>query len=275
MTLTVSRVRRVRPVGGPGAWAERLGAKHPYSVQRSEELTRVTFGLHSACTTPVLLRAWQGDVRDGAFCTEVTVRCRQCAVCLRMRRRQWVARALGEFACHPGKRTWFVTLTCNPDTRYRHQALARERYGFGFGSLTPERQLGLSLLELGRTVTLYLKRLRKALPRSARIRYLMAFEQHPSSGEWHVHMLVHEVNGSIGERVFREEWGNAPWHLGFAEATLVKNASSAAFYVASYLESHPGTRMRASLHYGHGGLRKQPEGANAALAHSCSQEQRE
>lgn len=252
----VSRVRAVRPDGGPAAWAVRLSERHPFVREETERGRTVTFRLSSGCTQPVMLRAYQGEA-ESWLATEVLVRCRKCAACLQARRREWVARALREFAALGDRRTWFVTLTVSPDWRYRHSAMAAARHGPPFHDYPLEKKRLLALMELSKTVTVWLKRFRITSERLAvaegrerpRIRYLMAFEEHPTSGEWHVHLLVHEVSGQVRERTFRETW----WPVGFAQAKLVKKAAGAALYVSWYLEGHPGTRMRASLRYGAGG----------------------
>lgn len=268
MTQPVSRVRVVRPEGGAAAWAQRLGAKHPFEVANTENQRVVTFNLARSCQDPLVMRAVQGSVRAGdQMVTDVKVRCRRCAACLQARRREWVARTMGEFAIMGPRRTWFVTLTVQPAWRHRHQAAARAWYGPGWDSLPREKQRALELRALSATVTGWLKRFRISSEREARaeareapkIRYVMAFEEHPTSGEWHCHVLVHEVSGQVRERTFRASW----WPVGFAQAKLVKSATRAAFYVSWYLEGHPGTRMRASIRYGHGGSREASGSGNS------------
>jgi hypothetical protein len=101
----------------------------------------------------------------------------------------------------------------------------------------------------------------------APFRYLAALEEH-ENGEYHMHVLAHEVAGEIGERTWRNAWKPT----GFAQAKLVhldpRQLRRTAIYVAKYMNKENGfPRQRASTDYGQGGLRKtQPEGANRPVA---------
>lgn len=269
MTPLVSRVRAVRTAEGPAPRASRYIAAGRADLWRGEDETHVVASYAGQCRAPITMRETQGEVQE-RFTTDLVVRCRKCAWCLRQRRREWTARALREMAILGERRTWFVTLTVQPAWRYKHVAMARAFHSEHWDYMSEEARSDAALDMFGRTVTLWFKRMRKractvarlAKPRKPvpRLRFVCAFEQH-EDGEWHVHALVHEVQGQVGERELRTTW----WPVGFAEATLVKSRARAAFYVAKYLAYEGPKRLRASLGYGHGGLpSRQAKAANAA-----------
>ena len=164
------------------------------------------------------------------------VRCRRCEPCLRVRRREWILRAVREIQL--ADRTWLVTLTMRPEEHYRLLARA---VSAGADVSTPELKYSAELREAGKEVTRYLKRLRKAS--GSRFRYLLVPEQH-RSGLPHYHMLLHETAGSVKYATITAEW-----YLGFTHAKLVQD-HSVSRYVAKYLMKCSDARVRASLSYG-------------------------
>lgn len=165
------------------------------------------------------------------------VRCRQCERCIRLRRHEWIRRALREVQV--ADRTWLVTLTMRPEEHYRLLVQAQKNKR---DISTETARLQAELAEAGREATLYLKRLRKES--GSRLRYLLIAEQH-KSGLPHYHMLIHERSGCVKHATLQGQW-----HLGFSHAKLLEDVNGAR-YVAKYLMKCKGLRVRASLHYGH------------------------
>lgn len=258
----VSRVRFIRTTDGPARRAERLLAAGRASLTRSEDATHVVADYRGRCVDPWCLREVTGAVQERFVC-DVIVRCRRCRPCLRQRKREWIARALVE--CERAERTWFVTLTIRPEWRYRLSAMAQAADGDGWHRRTDAARHRLRLMQLLALHTVWMKRLRMRGVRRAgaegrpapKVRYLCVAEQHPSSGEWHLHVLVHERGGQLRESDIRHTWGG----YGFARAKLVRQGIRAAVYVASYLEADASNRQRASLRYGKAsGMEVRPAG---------------
>lgn len=161
-------------------------------------------------------------------------RCRKCKACLKARQWFWTQRIRNEVGAWP--RTWFGTLTVNPDARarlcYAASVLPASR-----GNDDDYRKLCKAL---GREITLFIKRLRKN--NKARFRYFLVFEKH-KDGFPHVHLLLHEWS-PISKRALEAEW-----RIGFTKFKLVKEMAMA-LYVAKYLTKSAGTRVRASGRYG-------------------------
>lgn len=152
--------------------------------------------------------------------------CRKCPVCLENRRKFWAQRARYEVNRSP--RTWFVTLTINPQWRFIFSCRAKSTDYFA------------SYGEISKEVTKFFKRLRKA---GHVFKYMMVAEAH-KDGYPHIHLLVHEVSQPIPKREIERQW-----NYGFTKVKLVKN-QAAAYYVAKYLAKDMRTRVRASQHYG-------------------------
>lgn len=158
--------------------------------------------------------------------------------CRKTRGYEWSARALNEVS--GSGRTWFVTLTLDPEEQYRALATATLLLG-------NEKERSVSEIfaarvkVIGRDLTKWLKRIRKNS--RARIRYLMVAEAH-ASGDPHFHLLLHEVEGTVLKRQMREAW-----RLGFMTAKLVDNAAQAT-YVCKYISKSDLVRVRASFRYG-------------------------
>lgn len=170
-------------------------------------------------------------VDDLALPHRLTMRlpCRKCPPCLRARQRLWASRARVELTFAP--RTWFVTLTDNPQSRFTARVEA------GSWDFADIRQVQ------SKRVTNMLHRLRKA--EKTRFRYLLVQEYH-KDGYPHVHMLLHEVQGcpSLTKRSIEREWP-----FGFSKSKLVQDLG-AGQYVTKYLTKSANARVRASIKYG-------------------------
>lgn len=199
----------------------------------------------------------------------LSVRCRRCAACLARRRYLWASKAKNEIGL--GVRTWFVTLTFDEQQHFEAQLAATQRLakqGVSFKLLSDDEQFLERHKELGRKLTLYLKRLRAhtmlckrydanqkkwvvAYKYRARFRYLIVSERH-KTGLPHYHMLLHELDGNAPLK-----WGVLHHHavdsklFGFIFEAKLADAETAA-YVTKYLTKSPEARVRASGRYGHG-----------------------
>lgn len=160
----------------------------------------------------------------------ITVRCRQCASCLKARARHWAARAFSETKI--STRTWFCTYTVSPEHRMRVRLLARRKYNSeDFVSCTKI---------LSEFFTKYLKRVRKES--GVKFRYLLAVEAH-EDGFPHLHALIHENGFEVSKRCLQGQW---PY--GFSSVKLA--TPETARYVTKYISKQARSRVRASLHYG-------------------------
>lgn len=169
-------------------------------------------------------------------------RCRKCDACLRQRRLLWTDRARNE--CSLATRTWFGTMTLKPAERTLCLARVREREArqcTDFDALAPGEQFTALHRDIGRELTKWLKRVRKAS--EAQLRYLLVAEAH-QDGFPHYHCLIHERSGMVGERTLREKWDH-----GFSMFKLVHDRKEAA-YVCKYLSKSARARVRASGAYG-------------------------
>lgn len=182
-------------------------------------------------------------------------KCRKCPDCLKKRAARWRLRAQAETAM--STRTWFGTLTLSPEAHQRALDRARltcRRRGLcDFEALDASEQFALRVAEIGKELTLYLKRLRSAT--GARLRYLVVAEAH-ESGLPHLHALIHEIGQQVGERQL-----SGQWKLGFCRWRLVPTDNAAAAgYLCKYLSKDARSRVRASGHYGkgHSALRHSP-----------------
>lgn len=174
----------------------------------------------------------------------IETKCRKCPTCLRHRAAQWRIRAEAEINAAP--RTWFGTLTLRPEEQFKARCRAEQRLANGgtvFTKLSASEQFREVHREIGRDLTLWLKRIRKES--GATLRYCLVAEAH-KSGLPHYHCLIHEVNGSasVKERTLRLQW-----NAGFSKFNLVQN-KVAARYVCKYLSKSSLARVRASIDYG-------------------------
>lgn len=173
----------------------------------------------------------------------ITLRCRKCDRCLKLRQRLWSDRARRETAT--ARRTWFGTLTLRPEvqslmTNRAHIALSKQ--GIDFATLSFREQFAERVKQISLEITKYLKRVRKES--GASLRYLLVAEHH-KSGLPHFHMLVHELD-EIGVRhsTLSKQWG-----LGFEKWRLVEEPKQAV-YLTKYLSKTAAARVRASRGYG-------------------------
>jgi hypothetical protein len=174
-------------------------------------------------------------------------RCRKCPPCLKIRAAYWRVRAVSETVGHP--RTWFVTLTLNPDSHFTMLCRASQRLRArdeDFDQLDAERQFAERHIEISKELTLWLKRVRKAS--GAKLRYCLVAERH-KTGLPHYHALVHECGA---EQPVRAAVLRGQWKLGFSTVKLVAQdeQAGAASYVAKYLAKSASARVRASVGYG-------------------------
>lgn len=154
--------------------------------------------------------------------------CRKCEECLKNRRKYWASRARQEI--NRSTRTWFGTLTINPHWR------------FVLSARSGKKDFHHSYREVGKEVTKYFKRLRKA---GHKFRYLLVMEAH-KDGYPHVHLFVHEGSTPIPKRELQSQW-----KLGFTDFKLVdKIDNNAARYVTKYLAKDARSRIRGSQKYG-------------------------
>lgn len=185
-----------------------------------------------------------GPGSEKAMSLILHTRCRQCDACRRVKQRMWTARAVAEV--RDSARTWFGTLTLRPEEQYRLLSRTRARLassGVDVDTLPRETQFKEVCSELGKEVTLYLKRVRKES--GARLRYIMVAEAH-ESGMPHLHLLVHEVDAN---QPVRYATLSTQWKLGFTRFKLALDVKTAA-YVCKYIAKAMIARVRASLRYG-------------------------
>ena len=197
-------------------------------------------GLSSGSTS--MLDYWEGRPA-GKVPVSFDSRCRKCANCLKHKRRLWTARASDELTY--AHRTWFATLTVNPEQRFvasMHAAKAAALAGHGnWHGMQPENQFRYLVNHLGEEITRFLKRVRK----HQQFRYLLVSEAH-KDGFPHFHMLIHEGALPLTKRLLESNW-----RLGYSQFRLVDSANTrSAFYVCKYLTKSALTRVRASKGYG-------------------------
>ena len=222
---------------------------------RTRDLTRHLGRETFDCLEPVELHlfGYPGlrDIRAGNDRPTVhrtAGRCRKCENCLRHRARLWTARAIDEVKS--SQRSWFGTLTLNPDEAFRHTVKAdlraSRRVSIPLSQLSPEERTVAIAREVTPELTRWLKRVRKNS--GALIRYLLVCEPH-KSGVPHWHYLIHEHQGRVSKRCLEQAW-----KLGFSHVRLVDGEKPAA-YVCKYLAKSLLTRVRNSKFYGAEGPR--------------------
>lgn len=176
---------------------------------------------------------------------DMPVRCRQCENCLKHRRRLWTARAIDE--CALAHRNWFGTLTIRPEDRVRYlydAQLRNERAtGDSWGATSYADQYRYLCMAILPDVTKFLKRVRKNA--GTPFRYLLVTEAH-EDGFPHLHMILHESEGSVRKSVLE-----AAWRSGFSHWRLLRDGDpKGAYYACKYLSKSALTRIRASQRYG-------------------------
>jgi len=190
----------------------------------------------------------------------MSVPCRRCGPCRRFRAWLWSSRAMSE--AKASTRVWMGTLTVRPEERFKLQYSAEEyaaRRQVAWETLDEGEKFIRLQVELGKVVTLWLKRLRKA---GHRFRYLLTFEAH-KSGFPHVHVVIHELSTEIRKRVL-----DASWRIGFAKFKLLPRGDEARAvrYVTKYIAKNGAARVRASIRYGVAGSHTTADGVGAPAA---------
>jgi len=186
---------------------------------------RIVVPYFGNCTQPIGLASSLGrDVQLG-------VRCRRCPGCLRARRYLWKLRA--ECEVLQSAQSYLFTGT------YRDQ----------YHDLAP----------VALSITLWLKRLRERVD-GASVRYLVATERH-KSGAWHMHALLHDVNGDAGqlglmsEVAWRDGWSNCKRVNVFGAGYVTK-------YVSKDLDDFGSSGMRPRIR-----ASRSPRYGDAVMAH--------
>lgn len=170
---------------------------------------------------------------------DAELRCRNCAWCLRQRANLWRFRTQVEIAA--ARRTWFATLTCNPEQVFKADLKAAQRTDT-FSQVEEDRFANRCVI-LGRELTLFYKRLRDV--ENLRLRHITVAEAH-KSGVPHWHALIHEV----GDEPILHRHLVPHWRIGFAKFKLVDGSPRSAGYVTKYLNKDARARVRASIRYG-------------------------
>lgn len=235
-------------------------------VRVSKFLT--TWDISGACESPrmveyygregVSLYSKKAKSVGKAHMVELTVRCRRCPACLKLRQIEWGERAVREYKMAP--RTWFMTFTFSQEEHWKYKLAAIKRLenrSVRFKSLSEYEQWAEIAREHASELTLFWKRMRKGLSDvaadgeleypPASFRYMLVTEAH-KSGEPHFHGLCHEIAGCspIRKKTMEKHWRN-----GFTNFKLV-NDERLAYYVAKYLGKDRRARVRASRNYGNG-----------------------
>lgn len=151
----------------------------------------------------------------------VMVPCRKCWPCQLSRRREWIARAVNE--ARAAKRTWFFSGT------FREMPESPD-------AVVDEYQR-------------YMKRLRKQIGSSVKLRYLTVLERGERNGRLHVHSLMHFSDVVKWVQVTR------PWTAGFFKANWVRcqfgedgrmddESARQIFYVAGYVTGDISMKVR-------------------------------
>lgn len=185
---------------------------------------------HLRCTSPARV-SWP------VLCTSISVRCRRCEGCKRLRQWAWTARSAHEqvFA----KKTWFATLTYRPSDRSAIMQRASATWQESDGD--PTKRL---ITASGSYVSNFCKTLRK---RGFEFRYIFVPELH-RNGFPHWHGLIFDQTGQLDWRQL-----TTAWSAGFSVMRLVRDAN-ALRYVTKYLCKDNIGRVRASINFGSPGL---------------------
>lgn len=196
------------------------------------------------CDSPVRIersirsgaRFMEGQSWHGRPGVEVTmdVPCRKCEKCRQLRRLRWRDRAQSEIAAAP--RTWFVTLTFDPEHLAGiHVEAQRERGEWDVKVDTAAY----------RHVQKYLKRLRKAA--NTRFRYLAVYERGEKTGRAHYHLLLHEI---AGQRPILKRTLEGQWRSHVHARLVAGDGCRQAVYLTAYATKSALSRPRASNRYG-------------------------
>lgn len=175
---------------------------------------------------------------------ECWIRCRRCDRCRAAKARLWRHRAIEETRVWP--RTWFGTLTVNPEQHHLFwlQALkASADKGVDLDACSFAERFNARNRQISVELTKMLKRIREKS--RAPLRYLLVCEQH-KSGLPHHHMLLHECDVALP---VRHKLLAVEWPHGFTKWRLV-NTEAEATYLCKYIAKSGVARVRASLRYG-------------------------
>ena len=181
--------------------------------------------------------------RSAPHYVSMQVRCRACVPCLKHRQRIWVERATLEVS--RAQRTWLGTLTATGANQYGYEVAAASRLrdgGTAYATLSAEDQFTEVCKEMGRDLTLFLKRLRRS---GAKLRYLWLFEAH-KSGLPHIHGLVFEP---VGFSPLKKKTFESQWTSGFSHWRLLTDARQIT-YPLKYVTKSSLFRIRASQRFG-------------------------
>lgn len=179
---------------------------------------------------------------------EMEVKCRKCPNCLKARAHHWRLRAIAEYnaASALDARTWFGTLTIEPDRRFlilneacRHLA----RQGVDLDALSSEEIFAEKHKIISKEITRFVKRIRKNSGSSLRL--LCVAEVH-KDGEPHYHLLIHEQDNVTP---IRKKVLDAAWSWGFSQFRLASDKTQVT-YLCKYLTKSSMARVRASINYG-------------------------
>lgn len=270
--------RMLRPTQGVASFAamhQHRGTVRTGRLPTGHSDSVVTLPFAGNCTAPYRFRG--SEVSEGSRVTvEMHTPCRRCTNCLKRKRAMWAIRAVAENT--QATKTYFVTLTVNDVAR--HQLLCRAMVKAtqyvadddgviqgtrdGWPDLSEHEQSWRFFLELGKEVTKYLKRVRKACASTHRLRYFMVYEKGTENGREHVHLLVH-ADPVAQSPAWDDLWWAlvSKWKysdivpgipLGIATADQVRDADRGGWYAAKYLADDSHNRARASLRYGHRGM---------------------
>lgn len=187
--------------------------------------------------------------RNRIVWVEMQVRCRRCVECLRYRSRLWRARGRAEIALWP--RSWFGTLTVSPEYHMRAMVLASAELAdqaVRWDTLSQAEQFAERVRVIGKEITLYIKRCRKAL--NVPVRYFLVAEPH-KSGLPHFHILLHECEPFSGDAWDSYILLKSQWRIGHCSYNgITAGDVRAAGYVCKYLSKSSEARVRASVRYG-------------------------
>ncbi|QCS37341.1 replication initiation protein [Tortoise microvirus 88] len=251
---------------------ERLAQKALASGARVKTLGLVEWDIHGNCVAPRTVQLYSradresGSVNPFGPSIIMRCRCRKCETCRNLRRWGWTYRARRETA--RAARTWFGTLTLSPSQLQHFKTVARSECGnspkrvaelkargegpfpptVDFDSLPADEQFRVLVGVIGREITMYLKRVRKAA--DAPLRYMLVCEMHKGGGahdgEPHFHLLVHQVDP---DRMVTWRHLSTKWTCGFTNFKLVTEQKHVS-YVCKYLAKDALARVRASARYG-------------------------
>lgn len=307
--LTVERLEHVARqalIGGYGRiipWSETdrfgLGSADPYAG-RPRRVVELLCSMDCEQPYEAVLHARYSathDKRVKPLTVVIHSRCRKCTACRERRSMFWKARAFTEY--QKSIRTLFGTLTIRPEWDVILDARCRVRLykkGVTFDTLPPEQMFAERVVEGGREITAYLKRLRgdaKSARRPA-FRYLLIAEAHNGAktsdakrGRPHWHVLFHETNSEEllvqphewyrdkAGNVVSDRYGNAlvdnsaflksQWKLGYSNFCQA-GTPQAALYLCKYLTKETGSRVRASFRYGAEAPEKTSERDSATIS---------